>query len=46
MLQIQRENNPDINIIINGDISETSPDNKSIDLVFMLDVLEHVPDAV
>jgi ubiquinone/menaquinone biosynthesis C-methylase UbiE len=46
MLQIQRENNPDINIIINGDISETSLDNKSIDLVFMIDVLEHVPDAV
>lgn len=46
MLQIQRENNPDINIIINGDISETSLDNKAIDLVFMIDVLEHVPDAV
>ncbi len=46
MLQIQKENNPDISTIFEGSIEKTSFANKEIDLVFMIDVLEHVPDAV
>jgi ubiquinone/menaquinone biosynthesis C-methylase UbiE len=46
MLQIQKENNSDISMIFEGSIEKTSFANKEIDLVFMIDVLEHVPDAV
>jgi ubiquinone/menaquinone biosynthesis C-methylase UbiE len=46
MLEIQKRNNPDIKEIFEGSIEKTSFEDKKIDLVFMIDVLEHVPDAV
>jgi ubiquinone/menaquinone biosynthesis C-methylase UbiE len=46
MLRVQRENNPDLVALINGDISDASIQSKALDLVLMIDVLEHVPDAV
>jgi SAM-dependent methyltransferase len=44
MLKIQKKNNPDIMKLLNEDIKKTSLKNKEIDLVLMIDVLEHVPD--
>lgn len=46
MLQIQRENNPDMTMHREGGIEKTSFRNKEIDLVLMVDVLEHVSDPV
>jgi ubiquinone/menaquinone biosynthesis C-methylase UbiE len=46
MLRIQKENNPDIKTFFEGSIEKTSFDGKEIDLVLMIDVIEHVPDAV
>jgi SAM-dependent methyltransferase len=42
MLSVQKENNPDLKICLNEDIKETSLRNKSVDLVLMIDVLEHL----
>ena len=46
MLEIQKRNNPDIKEIFKGSIEKTSFEDKEIDLVLMIDVIEHVPDAV
>ena len=46
MLEIQKRNNPDIKEIFEGSIEKTSFEDKEIDLVLMIDVIEHVPDAV
>ncbi len=43
MLEIQTRNNPDAKIIINSDIEKTPIKNKEIDLLLMIDVLEHIP---
>lgn len=45
MLKIQVKNNPDAKAL-NEDIRETSLSNKEIDLVLMIDVLEHVPNPI
>src|SRR4030042_1863105 len=45
MLEIQKRNNPDIKEIFEGSIEKTSFDDKEVDLVLMIDVIEHVPDA-
>lgn len=44
MLKIQKKNNPDIIKLLNEDIKKTSLKNKEIDLVLMIDVLEHIPN--
>lgn len=46
MLQIQKKNNPDIRVVLNEDICQTSLNNKDIDLTLMIDVLEHVSDPI
>jgi len=46
MLQIQKENNPDMIMLLEGGIEKTSFREKEIDLVLMVDVLEHVSDPV
>jgi SAM-dependent methyltransferase len=46
MLQIQKENNPDMITLLEGGIEKTSFRDKGIDLVLMVDVLEHVSDPV
>ena len=46
MLEIQKKNNPDMKRSLNEDIRRTSMDNKEIDLVLLIDVLEHVPHAI
>jgi ubiquinone/menaquinone biosynthesis C-methylase UbiE len=46
MLQIQKENNPDMITLLEGGIEKTSFRDKEIDLVLMVDVLEHVSDPV
>ena len=45
MLKIQVKNNPDAKAL-NEDIRKTSLSNKEIDLVLMIDVLEHVPNPI
>ena len=42
MLRIQKANNPDLNRLLNEDISEVSLKDKEIDLALMIDVIEHV----
>lgn len=44
MLTIQRDNNPDLKGRINADITQIPILSKSIDIVFCIDVLEHVPN--
>jgi len=44
MLDVQRKNNPDIKQTLNEDIRHTSLRDKHIDLMLMIDVLEHVPN--
>ena len=44
MLKIQRDNNPDLKGGINCDIIQLPIFSKTIDIVFCIDVLEHVPD--
>jgi len=44
MLKVQREANPDIEGVFNEDITETSIKDKEMDLVLMIDVLEHIPE--
>lgn len=46
MLEIQKKNNPDLEIILNEDIEKTSLVDKEIDLALMIDVLEHTPDPM
>jgi SAM-dependent methyltransferase len=45
MLRMQKENNPDITIF-EGSIEKTSFEDKKMDIVLMIDVLEHIPNAV
>lgn len=42
MLEIQRNNNPDLKKALNENICETSISDKEIDITLMIDVLEHV----
>jgi SAM-dependent methyltransferase len=44
MLDIQRENNPDLKKALNEDVRKTSLANKEIDITLMIDLLEHVPN--
>ena len=44
MLKTQRDNNPDLKGGINCDITQLPIFSKTIDIVFLIDVLEHVPD--
>lgn len=44
MLKIQKKNNPDIKKVVLGDIRNTPFREKEIDLVLMIDVLEHIPE--
>jgi hypothetical protein len=44
MLDVQRKNNPDIKQTLNEDVRHTSLRDKHIDLMLMIDVLEHVPN--
>jgi len=42
MLEIQRRHNPDLHQALQGDITATAFPDKSIDLILMIDVLEHL----
>lgn len=44
-LKIQKNNNPDLLKTLKEDISQCSLKNGEIDIVLMIDVLEHVPDT-
>lgn len=46
MLKIQKLNNPDIIKSLNEDICKTSLGDKEIDLVLMIDVLEHISNPI
>lgn len=46
MLNVQKQNNVDFVEAFNETISQTSISNKKIDLVLMIDILEHVPDDI
>ena len=45
MLEIQKKNNSDLKRAFNEDMRKTSIGNKEIDLVLLIDVLEHVSDT-
>ena len=44
ILELQRKNNSSLRKALNEDISHTSLKKKEIDLVLMIDVLEHIPN--
>jgi ubiquinone/menaquinone biosynthesis C-methylase UbiE len=44
MLEIQKQNNPDLKKALNEDIQKTSLNDKEVDVALMIDVLEHVPN--
>lgn len=46
MLKIQKANNPDLKRLLNEDITEVSLKDKEMDLVLMVDVIEHVPEPL
>ncbi|MHA1253124.1 MAG: methyltransferase domain-containing protein [Candidatus Helarchaeota archaeon] len=46
MLEIQQKNNPDLKKILNENICKTSFNKKEIDLILMIDVLEHIPNPI
>jgi ubiquinone/menaquinone biosynthesis C-methylase UbiE len=46
MLRMQKDNNPDMVACLEGNIEKTSFKEREIDLVLMIDVLEHVLDPV
>lgn len=46
MLKIQIRNNPDIIKALNEDVCTTSLGEKEIDLILMIDVLEHIPNPI
>jgi len=46
MIKIQRLINPDIIKALNEDICKTSLGDKEIDLILMIDVLEHIPNSI
>lgn len=45
MLLVQEKNNPNARLL-NEDVCSTSLRNKEIDIVLMVDVIEHIPDSV
>jgi SAM-dependent methyltransferase len=45
-LELQQSRNPDIALSLCQDITSCSIEDKGIDLVLMIDVLEHVPDPI
>ena len=45
-LKIQKANNPDLKRLLNEDITKVSLKDKEMDLVLMIDVIEHVPESV
>jgi SAM-dependent methyltransferase len=45
MLTRQKQNNPDIQATYNVDLCKNPLDNKCVDLVLMIDVVEHIPDS-
>jgi SAM-dependent methyltransferase len=44
MLGVQKQRNPDLKLALNEDICKTSLGDKQMDLVLLIDVLEHVTD--
>jgi SAM-dependent methyltransferase len=46
MLEIQKTRNPDLKVELNEDICKTSFKDKEIDIILMIDILEHISDAV
>ena len=46
MLEVQKKKNLDFKKAFNEDIRKTSLSNKEIDLILMIDVLEHVPQPM
>lgn len=46
MLKIQKRNNPDIKGVFNEDITKVSLRDKEMDLVLMIDVIEHVSEPL
>ncbi|MFC1907380.1 class I SAM-dependent methyltransferase [Chloroflexota bacterium] len=44
MLKVQKKRNPDLRRALNEGIRKTSLGNKEIDLILMIDLLEHVPN--
>jgi ubiquinone/menaquinone biosynthesis C-methylase UbiE len=46
MVNIQRQNNPDLKVCLNEDIRETSLGDKQIDVALMIDTLEHIPEPL
>ncbi len=46
MLKIQKTNNPDLIKSLNEDICSTSLTDKEIDLILMIDVLEHITNPI
>jgi SAM-dependent methyltransferase len=44
MLKIQAKNNPGLSLALNEDITKTSMGTKCMDLILMIDVIEHIPD--
>ena len=46
MLDVQKKKNLDFKKAFNEDIRKTSLSNKEIDLILMIDVLEHVPQPM
>jgi ubiquinone/menaquinone biosynthesis C-methylase UbiE len=43
MLKVQSQNNPDLARCLNEDACKTSLEEKEVDVVLMIDVLEHIP---
>lgn len=44
MLEVQKRNNPDLALTLSADISQTQFKDKEIDLLLMIDIIEHVPN--
>jgi SAM-dependent methyltransferase len=45
MLDVQRQNNPELTRVWHEDICDCSIADKAVDLVLAIDVLEHIPEA-
>lgn len=46
MLEVQKQENPDLQKLLQEDIGQTSLQKKEVDLTMMIDVIEHVNDPV
>ncbi len=44
MLEVQKQQNPDLRKLLQEDIGRTSLQKKEVDLILMIDVIEHVND--